>query len=74
MALWIAAGQGRPDWDAIFDGFRRDGRLIRAARYYREIAEHYPDAKVLHSERDPDKMVSTSTQATIFSAPEPGPG
>ena len=35
------------------------------AAYWREIADHYPDAKVLHTVRDPDKWFD-STQATIF--------
>ena len=38
------------------------------AGYWRQLAEYYPNAKVLHSERDPDKWFD-STQATIF---EPG--
>jgi hypothetical protein len=65
MALWIAASQGRPDWDAIFDGF---SAMVDypGAKFYRQIADHYPDAKVLHSVRDADKWFD-STQATIFS-------
>jgi hypothetical protein len=35
------------------------------AAYWRQIAEHFPDAKVLHTVRDPDKWFD-STQATIF--------
>ena len=35
-------------------------------KFYRQIADYYPDAKVLHSVRDPDKWFD-STQATIFS-------
>jgi hypothetical protein len=50
MALWVDAGEGRPDWDLI--------------------ADHYPDAKVLHTVRDPDKWFD-STQATIFSPASP---
>jgi hypothetical protein len=36
-----------------------------SAAYWRELAAYYPDAKVLHSVRDPDTWFE-STQATIF--------
>ena len=64
MALWIEAGAGRPDWDAIFAGYRSVVDYPGAA-YWGELAAHYPDAKVLHSVRDPDQWFE-STQATIF--------
>jgi len=64
MALWIEAGAGRPDWDAIFAGYRSMVDYP-GARYWRELAAFYPDAKVLHSLRDPDQWFA-STQATIF--------
>jgi hypothetical protein len=68
VQLWIEAGAGRADWDAIFAGY---GSVVDypGARYWRELAAHYPEAKVLHSVRDPDKWFD-STQATIF-APDP---
>jgi hypothetical protein len=69
MALWIEAGAGRPDWEAIFTGYRSVVDYP-GARYWREIAAHYPAAKVIHSVRDPDKWFE-STQATIFSADSP---
>ncbi|MFD1189850.1 sulfotransferase family protein [Phenylobacterium conjunctum] len=64
IPLWVAAGQGRPDWDTIFDGY---GAMVDypGAAYWRELAAYYPDAKVLHTVRDPDKWFD-STQATIF--------
>jgi hypothetical protein len=64
MALWIEAGAGRPDWDAIFKDYNAMVDYPGAA-YWRELAAYYPDAKVLHTERDPDKWFD-STQATIF--------
>lgn len=64
MPLWIAAGEGRPDWDAIFEGYVSAVDYPTAA-YWRELAAHYPDAKVIHTERDPDSWFD-STQATIF--------
>jgi len=64
MALWIEAGAGRPHWDALFKDYVSMVDYPGAA-YWREIAAHYPDAKVLHTQRDPDAWFD-STQATIF--------
>ena len=64
VPLWIAAGEGRPDWDAIFAGYHAMVDYPGAA-YWRELAAYYPEAKVLHTVRDPDKWFE-STQATIF--------
>lgn len=64
VPLWIAAGAGKPDWDAIFAGYQSMVDFPGAA-YWRELADYYPDAKVLHSVRDADKWFE-STQATIF--------
>lgn len=75
VPLWIAAGQGRPDWEAIFKGYNSAVDYPSSA-YWRELAAFYPDAKVLHTTRDPDQWF-TSTQATIFApgggALSPGP-
>jgi hypothetical protein len=51
MSQWIAAYEGRPDWHAIFDGYASVVDYP-AAFYYRELAETYPEAKVLLSVRD----------------------
>jgi hypothetical protein len=40
--------------------------------FWRELADYYPDARVLHTVRDPDKWFD-STQATIFNPDRPGP-
>lgn len=66
MALWIEAGAGRPDWDAIFTAYGYNAMVdFPGAHYWRELAAYYPDAKVLHTVRDPDRWFE-STQATIF--------
>ena len=61
---WVAAAQGRPDWDLIFKDYVACVDYP-SARYWRQIADHYPDAKVLLTVRDPDQWFE-STQATIF--------
>ncbi len=69
MALWIEAGAGRPDWGAIFADYSSMVDYPGAA-FWRELADYYPDAKVLHSVRDPDQWFD-STQATIFAPGSP---
>lgn len=65
MALWVDAAEGRADWDLIFKDYQ-SAVDYPTAGYWRQIADHYPDAKVLHTVRDPDRWFE-STQATIFS-------
>jgi len=62
--LWLAAAQGRPDWDAIFEGYVATVDYP-ACGFWRELADRYPDAKVLLSVRDPDKWFE-STRDTIL--------
>ncbi len=71
VPLWVEAGNGRPLWDAIFEGY---GSMVDhpGCIYWRELMAHYPDAKVLHTVRDPDRWFD-STQATIFNPERPPP-
>jgi hypothetical protein len=73
--LWMDAAAGKPDWDAIFAGYQSMVDYP-GAHHWRAIAAYYPDAKVLHTVRDPDQWFE-STQATIFApdgpASKPGP-
>ncbi len=64
MQLWIDAGEGRPDWDAIFKDYTSAVDFPSAA-YWRELTSRYPDAKVLHTVRDPEEWFE-SVHATIF--------
>ncbi|HJS88729.1 MAG TPA: sulfotransferase [Steroidobacteraceae bacterium] len=64
MQLWIDAGEGRPDWDAIFEHYHSAVDYPTAA-YWRELTRYYPDAKVLHTVRDPDEWFQ-SVHTTIF--------
>jgi hypothetical protein len=52
------------DWAKIFQGY---GSTVDwpNATFYRELADAYPEAKVILTERDPDLWFE-STQATIF--------
>jgi hypothetical protein len=64
IPLWVEAGRGRPDWAAIFEGYQAMVDYP-GCKFWRELMDLYPDAKVLHSTRDPDQWFD-STQATIF--------
>ena len=65
LPLWVEAGQGRPDWGAIFGGYQA---VVDhpGCNFWRELMDVYPDAKVIHTLRDPERWFE-STQATIFS-------
>jgi hypothetical protein len=67
--LWVEAAKGRPDWEAIFAGYQSVVDYP-GAQFWRELTAYYPDAKVLHTVRDPDLWFD-STQVTIFSPESP---
>jgi len=64
---WEAAADGKPvDWEEVFAGYRSTVDWP-SATFYKELADAYPDAKVILTVRDPEAWF-TSTQATIFSS------
>lgn len=71
LPLWIAAQQGQGGWEAIFADYQAMVDHPGCA-HWRELMDVYPDAKVLHTVRDPDKWFD-STQATIFNPARPSP-
>jgi hypothetical protein len=63
--LWEAAAAGRPvDWDAIFTGWGSTTDAP-ACHFYKELAAHYPDAKVILGLRDEERWFA-STQNTVL--------
>ncbi len=64
--LWNAAGRGEPQWDALFDGYKASVDFPGCV-FWEELAEYYPEAKVVLSVREADKWYE-STQETIFRA------
>jgi len=65
MPLWLDTVAGKPAWDAIFDGYQSTTDYP-ACSYWRELADYYPQAKVLLTVRDPDSWFD-SVSETIFS-------
>jgi len=64
LTLWEAVADGNPDWEAIF-GDAQSTCDYPSARYYREILDFYPDAKVVMSVRSADGWVR-SMRETIW--------
>jgi len=65
LPQWLQVVRGAPDWDAIFDGFASTVDYPTCT-YWREQAEHYPEAKVILSTRDAEGWFD-SVNRTIFS-------
>jgi hypothetical protein len=65
LPQWIQVVRGAPDWDEIFEGFASTVDYPTCT-YWRELAEHYPEAKVVLSTRDAEGWFE-SVNRTIFS-------
>ena len=64
---WASAARGEtPDWDVIFDGYQATVDWP-GATYWKELAEYYPDAKVLLSVRGGEGWYK-SVMNTIYGA------
>ena len=77
VAMWHRLAFGQPiDWDELFAGFQATVDWP-SARWWREIAAHYPDAKVLLSVRDPEawykSMIDTIYQPMKSPTPDTAP-
>lgn len=65
LPAWeVALDGGSPDWDALLAGY---GAAVDwpAALCWRELADRYPDARVLLSVRDPDRWFSSFEQTVL---------
>ena len=65
LPLWTQVVRGAPDWEAIFAGFTATVDYP-GCTYWRELAAHYPKAKVILTTRDADAWFNSVSQ-TIFS-------
>jgi hypothetical protein len=61
LPLWESAAEGAPDWERIF-GDARSAVDWPSARYYRDLMDQYPQAKVLLSVRDSEDWVRSMRQ------------
>ncbi len=60
------------DWDKLFSGYQ-SAVDYPVARYYKMLMEKYPEAKVVHTVRDPESWYQSASQ-TIMWASKPTPG
>lgn len=69
--FWEAAADGASmDWEQVFAGYSSTVDWP-STTFYETLANAYPDAKVILTERDPESWWR-STQATIFNWDAPG--
>jgi hypothetical protein len=62
--LWSDAIRGRPDWDAIFDGYQSTTDYPGCC-FWRELMDHFPEAKVLLSVRDADAWFDSMSDTLL---------
>lgn len=61
---WMRAADGSPDWEQIFDGYQAT-MDFPASSFWGELADYYPDAKVILTIRDAEDWFR-STQETVL--------
>jgi hypothetical protein len=66
VPLWAAAVEGRPNWDAIYSGYRSAVDWPTAS-FYRELSASYPSAKYVLTVRSPESWVESFSE-TIYKA------
>ncbi len=73
VAMWHRlAFENTIDWDELFGGFQATVDWP-SARWWREIAAHYPEAKVLLSVRDPEAWYKSMSDTIAQPMREPAP-
>jgi hypothetical protein len=62
---WMAATLGKPvNWDALFEGYQAAVDWP-SCHFYRELADYYPDAKVVLTVRDPRDWYDSISNTTL---------
>lgn len=62
VALWTKAARGEAvDWDKLYDGF---GATVDwpSTHFWRDLIRRYPNAKVIHTEREPEVWYKSFSQ------------
>ena len=64
-AYWHRIAQGdTPDWDTVFEGFAASTDFPSCI-FYRELAAHYPEAKVVLTVRDEDNWYRSVSETIL---------
>ncbi|WAT18783.1 hypothetical protein OZN62_04225 [Aurantiacibacter sp. MUD11] len=61
IPLWLDVVDGKPDWDAIFEGYQ-SVTDNPACVYWRELAEYYPESKIVLTVRDAETWVESCNE------------
>jgi hypothetical protein len=61
LPLWQAALRGRPDFGAIYDGFRSAVDWPTVG-FFRELYTKHPDAKFVHTTRSPESWAASFSE------------
>jgi hypothetical protein len=71
LTAWCSAARGEPvDWEAVLAGYRSTVDWP-AAHYWRQLAESYPAARIIHTTRSPEswwESYSTTIARVLASA------
>lgn len=73
VAMWQRATDGEAvDWDEIFQGYPAAVDWPTCT-FYRELAAHYPNAKVILTVRDPERWFKSITETIFATIQQPLP-
>ena len=72
-SLWKRVVHGETaDWDAVYRGYRATVDWP-GARFWRQLAGHFPQAKVILTIRDPRRWYESAAQSIYLAASGPAP-
>ncbi|MGZ3267781.1 MAG: sulfotransferase family protein [Croceibacterium sp.] len=66
LPLWLDVIEGRPNWDAMFDGYASTVDYP-GCTYWRELVAKWPEAKVILTLRDPDSWFESANETVLSS-------
>ena len=74
VAPWVAAAEGRPDWDATFAGYNATCDWPSCS-YWQPILTHYPNGKVILTTRSAESWYDSfvATISKLVAEPEKQP-
>jgi len=66
LPKWLDVIDGRPDWDAVFDGYAATVDYP-GCTYWRELVARWPAAKVILTTRNPDSWFESANETVLGS-------
>ena len=55
------------DWDTLFNGYQ-SAVDYPVARYYKQLMKKYPEAKIIHTTRDPESWYESASKTIIWAS------